>query len=87
MFFNKEEQMKIQVYGPGCTKCFTMGRNVREAVARMGIDAEIEEIHDISVMVSKGIMMTPALGVDGKVLSSGKALTTEEIIEFIKKAL
>lgn len=79
--------MKIQVYGPGCSKCFTLGRNAREAVAKMGIDVQIEEIHDISVMVTKGILMTPALGIDDKVVSSGKALTTDEIIELIKKAL
>jgi small redox-active disulfide protein 2 len=79
--------MKIQVYGPGCAKCFSTGRNAREAVARLGLDIEVEEIHDINVMVSKGIMMTPAFGIDGKVLSSGKALTTEEIIEFLKKAV
>jgi small redox-active disulfide protein 2 len=77
--------MTIQVYGPGCSKCFTMGRNVREAVAKMGIDAQIEEIHDVGVMVSKGIISTPALGIDGKVLVTGKALSTDEIIDLINK--
>jgi small redox-active disulfide protein 2 len=79
--------MIIQVYGPGCSKCFSTGRNAREAVAKLGIDATVEEIHDLAVMVSKGIMMTPALGIDGKVISSGKALSTEDIMELIKKAI
>jgi small redox-active disulfide protein 2 len=79
--------MTIQVYGPGCAKCFSTGRNAREAVARLGFDIEVEEIHDLNVMMTKGIMMTPAFGIDGKVLSSGKALTTEEIMVYIKKAM
>ncbi|MBP7733462.1 MAG: TM0996/MTH895 family glutaredoxin-like protein [Caldisericia bacterium] len=79
--------MTIQVYGPGCSKCFSTGRNAREAVAKLGLDIEIEEIHDLNAMMAKGIMMTPAFGIDGKVLSSGKALTTEEIMEYIKKAM
>lgn len=79
--------MTIQVYGPGCSKCFSTGRNAREAVARLGLDIEVEEIHDLNAMMAKGIMMTPAFGIDGKVLSSGKALTTEEIMAYIEKAL
>lgn len=79
--------MTIQVYGPGCAKCFSTGRNAREAVARLGFDIEVEEIHDLNVMMTKGIMMTPAFGIDGKVLSSGKALTIEEIMDYIKKAM
>lgn len=79
--------MTIQVYGPGCSKCFSTGRNAREAVAKLGLDIEIEEVHDLNAMMAKGIMMTPAFGIDGKVLSSGKALSTEEIMEYIKKAM
>lgn len=79
--------MTIQVYGPGCSKCFSTGRNAREAVAKLGLNIEVEEIHDLNAMMAKGIMMTPAFGIDGKVLSSGKALTTEEIMEYIKKAM
>lgn len=79
--------MTIQVYGPGCSKCFSTGRNAREAVAKLGLNIEVEEVHDLNAMMAKGIMMTPAFGIDGKVLSSGKALTTEEIMEYIKKAM
>ena len=79
--------MTIQVYGPGGSKCFSTGRNAREAVAKLGLNIEVEEVHDLNAMMAKGIMMTPAFGIDGKVLSSGKALTTEEIMEYIKKAM
>lgn len=79
--------MKIQVLGMGCAKCFSMERNVREAVARLSLNAEIEKVSDLNQIISMGVMMTPAMAIDGKVVSSGKALSTDQIINYIKERI
>jgi small redox-active disulfide protein 2 len=79
------EKMRIQVLGMGCAKCNNLGANVREAVAQMGIEAEIEEVKDIQKIMAMGVMTTPALAVDGKVVSSGRVLAPSQIIEILKE--
>jgi len=79
--------VKIQVLGMGCAKCFSMERNVREAVARLSLNAEIEKVSDLNQIISMGVMMTPAMAIDGKVVSSGKALSTDQIINYIKERI
>lgn len=76
--------MKIQVLGMGCAKCNNLGANTREAVAKMGIEAEIEEVKDIQKIIAMGVMTTPALAIDGKVVASGRVLAPSQIIELIK---
>lgn len=77
--------MKIQVLGMECAKCHSLEANVREAVAKMGIDAEIEPIKDIQKIVEMGVMATPAIAIDGKVVSSGRMLSPSQITELIKQ--
>jgi len=72
--------MKIEILGTGCTKCQTLTLNVKEAVAKKGIFAQIEKVEDIMQIMSYGVTSTPALGVDGKVVSSGKLLSVDEIV-------
>ncbi|MEM5948406.1 thioredoxin family protein [Spirochaetia bacterium 38H-sp] len=79
--------MKIQILGSGCPKCQTLERLAREAISEAGINAEIEKITDIDQIMSMGVMMTPALAIDGKVKSVGKILPKEQIIEKIKEEL
>jgi len=69
----------IQVMGPGCPKCAKLKENAETAVKNLGIEATVEKVTDINVMVGFGIMMTPALVVDGEVKSVGKLLSTDEI--------
>lgn len=77
--------MEIKVLGTGCcSKCAALMKATQAAVAELGISTEVEEITDIEKIISYNVMRTPALVVDGKVLSSGKVLSTEEVKSIIK---
>ncbi len=69
----------IQILGTGCPKCEKLKKNAEEAVAIAGIEAKIEKVTDIMQITSFGVMMTPALAIDGKVKSVGKVLSPEDI--------
>ena len=71
--------MKIQILGTGCPKCKKLSQHAEEAVKKAGIDAEIEKVEQISEIMKFGVMMTPALAIDGEVKSVGKVLSSEEI--------
>lgn len=70
---------KIQILGPGCPKCKKMAENAETAARELGIDFEMEKVTDIKAIMSFGVMMTPALVVDGKVKVSGKLPDVDEI--------
>jgi small redox-active disulfide protein 2 len=76
--------MKIQILGTGCPKCKKLAENAEAAVKQLGIDAQIEKVTDINQIMNFGVMMTPALAIDGKVKSAGKTLTVDEIKNFIQ---
>ena len=76
--------MNVKVLGGGCCKCETLLANAKEAVAKVGVEAEVEYITDFSVIASYGIMSTPALIVDDKIVSMGKVLKCSEIEKFLK---
>jgi len=76
--------MKIEILGKGCSKCSRLVQNTREAVKALGIDAEIVKVTDINRIVDYGVMNTPGFVVNGSVKSSGKVLSTKEIISLIK---
>ncbi len=71
--------MKIEILGTGCAKCKTLYENTRAAVQEKGIEAEIVKIEDIQAIMKYGVMSTPALVVDGKVIFSGKTASAAEI--------
>lgn len=71
--------MKIQIYGTGCPKCEKLAETVQAAVARSGIDAEIEKVTSIDAITNAGVMMTPAIGIDGKIICSGRIPSSDEI--------
>jgi len=75
--------MLIQVLGPGCKKCQTLKENADAAVADLGVDATVEKVEDIVKITSFGVMMTPAIVVDGEVKSVGKVLSPDEIKSLI----
>jgi len=70
---------KIQVLGTGCPKCEKLAAAAKEAVYSLGIEAEVEKVTDFQKIMSFGVMMTPALVVDGTVRVSGKVPSVEEI--------
>ena len=78
-FFDGEEMKKIQVLGPGCPNCEKLAAATKEAVYSLGIEAEVEKVTDFQKIMSFGVMMTPALVVDGVVRVSGKVPSVEEI--------
>ena len=75
--------MNIKVLGGGCCKCENLLNAVKEAVAQKGIDAEIEYITDMSKIMEFGIMSTPALMVDNKVVSMGHVLKAKDIAKML----
>lgn len=70
---------KIQILGTGCPKCNMLKANAEAAIKELGIDAEIEKISDIKEIMNFGVMSTPAIAIDGKVISAGKVLKSEDI--------
>ena len=75
--------MNIKVLGGGCCKCESLLEAVKEAVAEKGIEAEIEYITDMAKIMEYGIMSTPALMVDGEVVSMGQALKAKEVKKYL----
>ena len=76
--------MKIQILGTGCPKCKQLAENAEKAALEVGIKFEIEKITDINKIMEFGVMMTPALAIDGTVKSVGKVLAPEEIKKMLK---
>lgn len=77
--------MEIKVLGPGCAKCQSAEKNVKEAVAETGVDAKVEKVTDVMKIASYGVFGTPAVVVDGEVKSVGKIPTKEEIKGWLTK--
>lgn len=71
--------MEIKILGPGCPKCKTLDKITREVVEQNGIDATITKVEDIMEIMTYGVMSTPALVVDGKVVIKGRLPSQEEI--------
>ncbi len=76
--------MKVQILGSGCPNCKRLEENAAEALKAAGITAEIEKVTDIEKILEMGVMMTPALAVDGVVKSTGRVLNKDQIIQILK---
>jgi len=74
----------VKVLGPGCSKCKSLAANVHEAVAQINEPIDFEYITDMDKIISYGIMMTPGLIIDGKVISTGRVVPVKQIVEFLK---
>ena len=72
--------MKIEILGTGCTKCKTLYEAVQAAVTQKGVVAEIVKVEDIPSIIKYGVMSTPALVIDGKLMFSGRVASTVEIV-------
>lgn len=70
---------KIQILGPGCPKCEELAKRAEEAAKSLGIQYELEKVKDINQITAMGVMMTPALVVDGQVKTLGKVPSLEEL--------
>jgi small redox-active disulfide protein 2 len=79
--------MTIKVLGSGCSKCKKLEENVRKALKELGSAATVEKVADLQTIMSYGVMMTPALVIEEKVVSSGKILSTGDIKVLINKGV
>lgn len=77
--------MEIKVLGPGCAKCHTAEKNVRDAVAESGVDAKVYKVTNLLEIAKFGVFGTPAVVVDGEVKCVGKIPTKEEVRKWIDK--
>ncbi len=76
--------MEIKVCGPGCANCTKAENIVREAVADVGIAAEVVKITDFAEMAKLGVFSTPAIVIDGKIMCVGKVPAKSEVLAWIK---
>ena len=77
---------RIKVLGSGCPKCNALEAAVKEALGQLGMVEEIEHVTDYAEMAKYGVMSTPALVIDGKVVSFGKVLKTAEVVKLLEAA-
>ncbi|MCW5699063.1 MAG: TM0996/MTH895 family glutaredoxin-like protein [Rhodospirillales bacterium] len=69
----------IKIFGSGCAKCVKLAENAETAAKGLGLDYSVEKVTDQNAIIDAGVLMTPALMVDGKVRSSGKVLSEEQV--------
>ena len=78
--------MKIKVLGPGCAKCKKLYAEAEKAAAASGLPVELEKVESIDEIVGYGVMMTPALVIDEKVVLSGRVASSGDIAKLIATA-
>lgn len=77
--------MKIDVYGPGCPNCKRLEQLTKEALANLGEDAEVTKVEDVVAIADAGVMRTPALGIDGRLVLQGRVPGVQELSTIISK--
>lgn len=81
----KPAGMEIKVLGTGCPKCKALEKATREAVAETGVNAQVTKVEDIVEIMNYGVMTTPAIVIDDKVVMKGRVPSVEEIKSLILK--
>ena len=81
----KLENMEIKVLGTGCARCKALEKATKEAVERMGVNATVTKVEDIVEIMQFGIMTTPALVIDGKIVVKGKVPSVDEVSKLLTK--
>lgn len=82
---NKKQEQGIKILGTGCAKCFELEKSTRTAISDLRLDYEIEHVTDFAEIASYGVLSTPALVLNGKVISYGKVLTVKEVKALLTK--
>lgn len=75
----------VKVLGSGCAKCNELEANTKAALAELGMDTTVDHVTDFAQIAAYGVMTTPALVVDGKVVSYGKVLKKDEVVKLLQK--
>lgn len=78
--------MKIEVLGTGCAKCNMLEQAAKNAAEKLGVNYQLEHVRDINEFARRGVMFTPALVVDGKVVAAGKVPTESEMTRLLSTA-
>ncbi len=78
--------MKIQILGTGCAKCKKLAETAETAAKELGLDYELVKVTEIGDILDFGVMATPGLAIDGKVLSAGKVPTVEQVRALLQGA-
>ena len=81
----EKKESRVKVLGAGCAKCNELERSTKEALAELGMDTAIDHVTDFTRIAAYGVMSTPALVVDGRVVSFGKVLKKDEVIKLLQK--
>ena len=76
--------MKIEILGSGCAKCKSVEKLVRNIVEELGIQADIVKVEDLQEIVNRGIMMTPAVFIDGEAKIVGRVPTADELRKLLQ---
>lgn len=82
----QEESRPVKVLGGGCARCNELEASVLAAMQELGMEPVVEHVTDFVKIASYGVMATPALVIDGKVVSSGKVLSSKEAAKLLKEA-
>jgi len=77
--------MKIEILGTGCPKCKKLNELVEETINDLGVSAEIIKVTDINKMIDYGVMVTPALVIDGEIKVAGKVPNKQEVTQWIEE--
>ncbi len=77
--------MDIKILGTGCPKCRKVYENAKKAIEELDVDSEVEKVEDIAKIISFGVMMTPAVVINGEVKASGRIPSTEEIKKWVQE--
>jgi len=79
--------MEITIFGTGCAKCENLASNASQAAVELGLDYTLVKVTDMQEIVSRGVMMTPAMAINGKIVLMGRVPTVGGIQELLQKAL
>ena len=82
----KTEGAAVKILGSGCKKCNELEANTKEALIQLGMDTAIDHVTDFAQIAAYGVMTTPALVVNGKVVAFGKVLKTDDVVKILQKA-
>ena len=82
---NLLEGARIKVLGTGCPKCMELEQNTKKALKELHMDSDVEHVSNLMQIAAYGVMSTPALLIDEKIVSYGKVLKTDEIIQILKR--
>ncbi|MBP7937637.1 MAG: TM0996/MTH895 family glutaredoxin-like protein [Phycisphaerae bacterium] len=79
--------MRIEILGTGCPKCKTLAANAENAAKNLGIEYEVCKVTQLADIMKRGVMMTPALAIDGEVKSAGKVLSEADITTLLTSVM